>query len=262
MMMNKQMSSGQTGFPMRIILIVVGSLLILDTLVVMTLSNFNLGVILPAFFGVPLLIMGIALPWSGQGFWKFVKIAEIAAYSLAGLIFLVCGVLMIRANKSPDTVERKTVIVLGAAVHGDRVTWVLSNRLDTAADYLEKHPDAVAVVSGGMGNGETVTEAEAMKRYLVERKGVSEERILTEDQATSTEENFRYSAALLEREGMDTDSIAFVTTNFHVFRAGRVAKKIGIDAPGIGAPDVWYIAVNNFMRECVGICVYALTGRL
>ena len=57
-------------------------------------------------------------------------------------------------------------------------------------------------------------------------------------------------------------SIAFVTTDFHVFRAGRVAKKAGIDAVGIAAPDVWYIRINNFLRECVGITVYALRGNI
>ena len=57
-----------------------------------------------------------------------------------------------------EPLEADAVIVLGAAVHGDRVTWVLSNRLDAAIAYLDAHPDAIAVVSGGQGAGETVTE--------------------------------------------------------------------------------------------------------
>ena len=44
--------------------------------------------------------------------------------------------------------------------------------------------------------------------------------------------------------------------------AGAVAAAQGIDTFGIPADDVWYIAFNNFLRECVGICVYALKGTI
>jgi uncharacterized SAM-binding protein YcdF (DUF218 family) len=159
-----------------------------------------------------------------------------------------------------DKVDAAALIVLGAAVHGDRVTWVLSNRLDTAADYLEAHPDALCVVTGGQGDGESVSEASAMQKYLVERKGIDPARILVEDRATSTLENFRFSKVLIEQKLGKDARIAFVTTDFHVFRAGRVAKKAGLDAVGIAAPDVWYIKFNNFLRECVGITVYGLRG--
>ena len=99
-----------------------------------------------------------------------------------------------------------------------------------------------------------------MRKYLVERKGVDPDRILVEDRATSTLENFAFSKELIgDKLGPDT-SIAFVTTDFHVFRAGRVAKKAGIAAEGLAAPDVWYIRFNNFLRECVGITVYTLRG--
>lgn len=99
-----------------------------------------------------------------------------------------------------------------------------------------------------------------MQKYLVERKGIDPDRILVEDQATSTLENFAFSKALIEQRFGENVRIAFVTTDFHVFRAGRVAKKAGIDAVGIAAPDVWYIRINNFLRECVGIVVYGLRG--
>ena len=246
----------------RIVLFVVGALLICDSLIVATLSNFNLGVILPAFFGVPLVLLAVLLPRMDHGVLLALKLAAVAGYAVAGVILLVCGVLMLTAQKDAKTVEADAVIVLGAAVHGDRVTWVLSNRLDTAADYLDAHPDAVVIVSGGQGSGEDVPEAVAMRKYLIERRGIDERRILVEDRSTNTRENFAFSKALIERELGDSARLAFVTTNFHVFRAGRVAKAQGLPCPGIGAPDVWYIALNNFLRESVGICVYALRGQL
>ena len=244
----------------RIICIIVGAFLVLDTIIVSMLSNYNLGVILPAILGVPLLLLGVFMHHMDGGFLAFVKWLLLVCYALGAVYLLVMGILMGTASKRADAVKADALIVLGAAVHGDRVTWVLSNRLDTAADYLAAHPDTLCVVSGGKGNGEDVTEASAMQKYLVERKGIAEDRILVEDKAASTKENFAFSKALIEeRLGKDA-SIAFVTTDFHVFRAGRVAKKTGIDAVGIAAPDVWYIRINNFLRECVGITVYALRG--
>ena len=55
---------------------------------------------------------------------------------------------MTTAAHRGDHRQADAVIVLGAAVHGDKVTWVLSNRLDAAIDYLNAHPEAIAVVSG------------------------------------------------------------------------------------------------------------------
>ena len=244
----------------RIICIIVGAFLVLDTIIVSMLSNYNLGVILPAILGVPLLLLGVFMHHMDSGFLAFVKWLLLVCYALGAVYLLVMGILMGTASKRADAVKADALIVLGAAVHGDRVTWVLSNRLDTAADYLAAHPDTLCVVSGGKGNGEDVTEASAMQKYLIERKGIAADRILVEDRSASTKENFAFSKALIEeRLGKDA-SIAFVTTDFHVFRAGRVAKKTGIDAVGIAAPDVWYIRINNFLRECVGITVYALRG--
>ena len=243
----------------REVLLIVGVVLIVETLIISTLSNFNLGVILPAFFGVPLVFVALVLPSMQSGFLAFLKWLIVACYAVAFAIFIVCGALMIHASQQGEHVEADAVIVLGAAVHGDKVTWVLENRLNTAIEYLEAHPSAVCVVSGGQGAGESVTEASAMKNYMVER-GIDETRIYAEERATNTNENFSYSKEIIDEVVGADAKIAFVTTNFHVYRAGRVAAAQGVDAVGIPADDVWYLRLNNFLRECVGICVYALRG--
>lgn len=242
-------------------LFIVGIVLTLETGIVMKLSNFNLGVILPAFFGLPLIALAFLLPHMGHGFLRFLKYFTIGCYAVAFCIFLVCGMHMLRAQHKAADVDADAVIVLGAAVHGDKVTWVLENRLNAAIDFLNAHPDAVCVVSGGQGAGESVTEASAMKKYLLAHD-VAADRILVEDKATNTVENFRFSKALIDASLGADASIAFVTTDFHVYRASRVAAAQGIDAAGIPAKDVWYLRLNNFLRECVGICVYSLTGRI
>ena len=244
---------------LRILCLAVGGFLVLDTLIVCCLSNYNLGVILPAILGLPLLLLGLFWPHMDAGFWLFLRRLVLVCYGLGCLFLLFLGSLMLRAIDRGEHDDYDALIVLGAAVHGDRVTWVLSNRLDTAYDYAVAHPNTVLVVSGGQGDGESVTEASAMAGYLV-RRGIDQSRILLEEKATSTAENFAFSKKIID-EQLDKDaSIGFVTTRFHVYRAGRVALKGGIPARGLGAPDVWYIALNNFLRECVGICWYTVKG--
>ena len=243
------------------LLFVAGVLLVAETLIISTLSNFNLGVILPAFFGVPMIALAFLLPHMKSGFLLGLKWFTAGCYGLAAVIFVICGVLILSAQHREKDVQADAVIVLGAAVHGDKVTWVLENRLNTAAEFLTDHPDAICVVSGGQGNGETVTEASAMKKYLVERHGIEENRVYLEEQAKNTIENFRFSKAIIEKLLGPEAQITFVTTGFHAYRATRVAEAQGITDPKcIPAEDVWYLRLNNFMRECVGICVYALRG--
>ena len=244
---------------LRILCLAVGAFLTLDTLVVCFLSNYNLGVILPAALGLPLLLLGLFWPHMDAGFLLFLRRALLVCYGLGCLFLLFLGSLMLRAIDRGEHGDYDALIVLGAAVHGDRVTWVLSNRLDAAYDYARAHPKTLLVVSGGQGDGESVTEASAMKGYLIQR-GLDPSRILLEDRAESTAENFAFSKAILDEKLGPDASVGFVTTRFHVFRAGRVAQKEGIAARGLGAPDVWYIALNNFLRECVGICWYTLKG--
>ncbi len=244
---------------LREVFLILGVVLIVETLIISTLSNYNLGVILPAFFGVPLVFLALVLPQMNKGFLLFLKWLIAFCYAIAIGIFLVCGFLMTRAASEGERVEADAVIVLGAAVHGDKVTWVLENRLNTAMEYMEEHPAAICVVSGGQGAGETVTEASAMKKYMVER-GMDESRIYTEEKAKNTKENFAYSKQIIDEVVGNNARIAFVTTNFHVYRAGQVAREQGVNVVGIAADDVWYLRLNNFLRECVGICVYALRG--
>lgn len=246
---------------LRWICLAVGSLLVLDTLIVCFLSNYNLGVILPALLGFPLLLLGLFWPYMAEGGWLLLRRAVLTVYGLGSLFLAFLGGLMVNALRPAAEEPLDALIVLGAAVHGERITWVLSNRLDEAYSYASAHPATLVVVSGGMGTGETVTEASAMKKYLLE-KGLEENRILVEDRAESTVQNFAYSKAILDEVLPPEASLGFVTTRFHVYRAGRTAHKAGVDAQGIGAPDVWYLAVNNFLRECVGICWYTLKGYL
>lgn len=122
--------------------------------------------------------------------------------------------------------DAQAVIVLGCQVRGETPSTMLARRCDAALETLGEHPNAVCVVSGGQGNGEDISEAEAMRRYLKER-GVPEERIVIEDKSTSTRENIRLSAELLRERGIDRAVI--VTNDFHQYRADVYARRNGLN---------------------------------
>ena len=115
------------------------------------------------------------------------------------------------------------IIVLGAHVNGVRLSKALLERTRRALEYLEKNPKTRAVLSGGQGEGETISEAEAMRRYL-EDHGISRERLILEDRSTNTKENLDFSLALI---GDLNASIGVVTNHFHVFRGVAIGKKCG-----------------------------------
>lgn len=123
-----------------------------------------------------------------------------AAACLLTLLFLTVSGVMTAAACAPPP-EGATVVVLGAALRGEQPSRMLAERLKTAATYLRDHPESSCVVSGGQNDDEIISEAEAMKRYLV-GLGIEESRIYLEDRSTNTEENLRMSRDVVEREGL------------------------------------------------------------
>ena len=135
----------------------------------------------------------------------------------------------------------------------------LAYRLNEAVEYLKKNPKAVVIVSGGQGNGESISEAEAMRRYL-EKRGVSPERIVKEDKSTSTYENFRFSKAIADKMlGYGYDAV-FVTNDFHVFRAERIGKQAGLSLNRMGAPLDWYVFWPCTLRESLAVAKHFVFG--
>ncbi|MGD7705117.1 YdcF family protein [Microlunatus sp. Y2014] len=104
---------------------------------------------------------------------------------------------------------------------------------------------------GGQGSDEPVAEAVAMAEYLREQ-GVPDDRILVEDRATNTEENLRYSRALLDSAGHDEEMLV-VTSNYHVMRAAFLARELGLPAQAVGAPTAAYYLPSAFLREFVAV---------
>jgi len=157
-------------------------------------------------------------------------ISAFAATTLFGSLVLF---LFLYGTNDTVTFEEDAVIVLGAAVWGERVSSVLADRLLMAVEYHTHNPNALIVVSGGQGEG-AITEAEAMRRFLV-AQGVPNEIIIKEDRSTSTLENIKFSKEILDELFGDDYSVAIITNHFHIFRAVSMARRQGMQASGFHA---------------------------
>ncbi len=157
------------------------------------------------------------------------------------------GLIIFSGGSDPQT-KTDYLIILGAGLKGDVPSVSLRERLAAGTEYLKKYPDTIVVVSGGQGRGETVTEAEAMKKYLVSN-GIDESRILSETRASSTMENFRLSRELIEtRAGKPVREITFITNSFHILRAKMLAERNGLNAHAISGKTV-QIVIPSYLRE-------------
>lgn len=175
------------------------------------------------------------------------------------LIIFVTEVIIVQSGSEKPSKHADYVLVLGAQVKGSKPTYSLMKRLDVAYEYLVENPDTVAILSGGQGPGEDVTEAYAMSVYL-KAKGLEESRIILEDKSTNTYENIIYSKELMESPDA---SVVLVTNHFHVFRGVGVARKQGLsNVEGLGAPTKWYMVPNQYLREAFAVIKYKLCGQI
>ncbi len=143
------------------------------------------------------------------------------------------------------------LIILGYGLKDDKVADILQMRIDAAADFLKNNPDTVAIPTGGKTHpGQTLSEAQAIKNGLMD-KGIPEERIILEDQAKTTVENFiNCKSIILKRcTNINTERIAFMTSDFHVFRSSVICKQAGLDAVGLPAPSPEKDYTKNIIRE-------------
>lgn len=192
----------------------------------------------------------LAYHYVGTVLWRIIVILVCIGFAY----FCFVETLIIGAAKTDREPERKYLIVLGAAVYGEVPSLSLKNRLDGAMDYLFEYPDSVAIVSGGQGKGEDITEAQCMYDYLIEH-GYDESRIIMEDKATSTLENLRFSFDIIRERGDEPDgNVAIVSSSYHLYRAKQMAKNLGVEAAGVaGYPGYPLVMVNFFIREAFGV---------
>jgi len=213
---------------------------------------------------IGLILFYTFMPVVGLEFPAFAKITTRIFTVLLVIGLLVVGVteaIIIHASFGDPKEQVEYMVVLGAKVNANGPSVSLWDRICGAYEYMEAHPDVIAIVSGGQGTDEPITEAECMYRELVEL-GIDPKRIWIEDEATSTWENLNFALDLIEEKtGQRPETLGVLSSEYHLFRASLFAKKCGVEFVGIPARTSRASQmINHFMREVAGVWHYLLLG--
>lgn len=215
-------------------------------------------------FCVIWLLIGAVFLAAG-GYWRY-RVQNPQGFRLPQGVLILCGVCAVLALALFLTVEglilkemlrapqpdADVLIVLGAQVKGENPSRALLRRLEAARSYLEENPRTIAVLSGGQGDGEDISEAKCMYRYLT-AEGIAGERLILEERSTTTRENLIFSAekiaARFGGNGMSLKTV-ILSNNFHIYRALLLAQKCGYtEISGIAAKSDWRLQIHYLMRE-------------
>ena len=147
----------------------------------------------------------------------------------------------------------KLIMVLGAGIFSEEVTTLLAARLDKALSvYHSQRTKPIIIVSGGQGPDEPISEALAMKRYLIGHN-VPENHIFMENQSTNTRTNFLYSKSIIHSMMPTSSQMLCVTSQFHVLRALKFAKKAHLSFDGIGSRTPYHFLAQSMIIDFLGL---------
>ena len=165
---------------------------------------------------------------------------------LSAVILFFCGKVIIGGMVN-TAAQADYAIVLGLALENGKPAPDLLARLDTAKAYLEKYPEARLILTGGNADESGRTEADVMRDLLVER-GVAEDRLILEDQAKTTKENFRNIAGIVSAE----EPVVMISSNYHMDRAVQTASQNGFShVLRLPAPSGFLAYGANMLSEVV-----------
>lgn len=254
------------NFLIGILSIVIGAAGILDFVFVMGYGvSINLGILFPFAFGLLLIIYGIfRIKFKGNHIFKskMLRIIFKTAACLFLISFIIIESFIYSGTKNNNYKKVDYLVVLGGGLKGKEVTATLKYRLDKAMEILNKDKDIKVVVTGGKGYGEEVTEASAMENYLI-KNGINRDRIIMEDKATSTYENFKFTRKILQQNTSKGNfSILIITSDFHMARAKLIAKKLGFSPYGVTSPSFRYLLPNSIIREYFAVVKSLIYGEI
>lgn len=165
---------------------------------------------------------------------------------------------MHQGAKGHAVAEDTPAVVLGCHVKDGRPSRILDERIDAAYEYLSSHPQAIAVLSGGQGEDEAISEAECMYRELTAR-GIDGSRLYKEESSVNTPTNLRHSREILE-EVLGADSawtedheIALITSEFHCYRGCLHAKQEGLSPVAYASKTAMPYVIPFYLREIVAV---------
>ena len=182
--------------------------------------------------------------------WILLLVFTVFYFSMLVLSFVIYSIFI---QLMPHRMNFDYVIIHGCGLAGgERVTRLLSNRIDKAIEIYKKcRKKPVIIPSGGRGSDEKISEAEAMKNYLLEH-GIPAESVVMEDQSTTTWENLTNSKAIIDAQD-GRKKTALISSNYHVYRCLRLARQAGLKCTGIGADVASYYWPSALIREFIAV---------
>ena len=221
-------------------------------------APFHIGTVTGMILSLLLLIYGFFLEKANKAvkyIWKHIigKIFLILIMAAAAAILCLaaaCIVSMASVENEADC-RADTVIVLGCDITEDGPGEMLKKRLDLAAEYLEKNPDAACIVCGGQLEGESRSEADVMYEYLTE-KGIDPERIYIEDKSEDTQQNLVFAKEIIDENGLSSEAV-IITSGFHMYRGLARAEESGIEPHALACKTPLWLWPAAYIREMYGI---------
>lgn len=135
------------------------------------------------------------------------------------------------------------IVVLGAAVWGDKPSPMLEDRIKTAIELYKNGVSNKIIMSGDHIN-EDYDEVNIMKKYAIEN-GVASEDIFMDHAGIAT-----YESIYRAKEIFKAKKIIIVTQEYHLYRALHIANRLGIEAYGVKAdPQKYAGATYREIRE-------------
>ena len=215
-------------------------------------------------FGFFVIFAGIFRLKTKHSLWstlkKGIQLLIVCIFDFSIILVLINLFLILNPAEAFINEPADQVIVLGGGISKEgKLPKSVIFRVNKAAEYLENNPQSICVVTGGTLKWLPYAEAPEIKRQLI-TAGISEDRILVEDKALDTIQNFQLSCKMLaEYRGVSMQEVletptAVVTSRFHLRRAERLAKRIGFtNIKGISAACPAIYVPHNYIRE---ICAY------
>lgn len=231
---------------MKIGFIIIGIVIFIAYLLPIFEKILNLGNIAGMLLGIASFAVGMTLDKMSFELTKW------AVFTVTIGIFLVLAVSAVIYREGRTTAKNeKVVIVLGCRVKGDKPCLALEKRVDSAYNFLLCNKDSVAVLSGGQGRDELISEALCMKQLLVQR-GIDEKRLFLEEHSVNTDENIRFSLDIIEEYGFSKE-VAIATSEYHQYRAGLICKRYGLEAHALSSATRIDLLPTFLLREGMGV---------
>ncbi len=161
-------------------------------------------------------------------------------------------ILLIKKSKQKINFTPDFLLILGCRVKKDEVSKTLQSRVDAAAEFLKENENVIAFCCGGIVQPKQIkSEAAVMKDELV-RQGIDQNRLILEDKSKTTQQNFLNAKGLLAEYALTKPpKLAFLSSDFHIFRAELIAKRAGLPCLGIAAKSPRQRKIKNYIREVV-----------